>query len=45
MALNEADRPTIIKALQEQIAELDKIKAACDAVKAACYKILNDIRD
>ena len=34
MALNETDKVTIMEALQEQVVEIEKIKASCDTIKA-----------
>ena len=52
MALNDADRPTIIASLTAAKAETERIKAAIatlgaavDKINAELYKIINDIRD
>lgn len=45
MPLNEADKVTILAALQKSAAALEAINIELDKIKVELYKILDDIRD
>ena len=45
MALNDADKPTILAALQAAFAKMQAIIAEAEAAKAELYKIVRDIQD